>query len=79
MGVLNHGKDSDAVKKMLNSKVDRTVLQELKTTSSLVETPNNSDKKPDINTLMKIFSDIEDKKKRNRHIVKTYEKGILSI
>ena len=63
---------------MLNSKVDSSVLQELKTASSLVEAPN-SDKKPDINKLMKIFSDIEDKKERNRHIVETYEKRILSI
>ena len=72
--VQNHGKDSDAIKEMLNSKVDSSVLQELKTASSLVEAPN-SDKKPDINKLTKIFSKIEDKKERNHKIVKAYEKG----
>ena len=54
------------------------MCQELKTASSLVEAPD-SDKKPDMNKLVKIFSDIADKKERNRQVVKAYEKGILSI
>ncbi|BAF71981.1 helix-turn-helix domain-containing protein [Sulfurovum sp. NBC37-1] len=56
------------------SKVDSSILQELKTASSLVEAPN-IDRKPDINKLTKIFSNIQDKKERNRQIVKAYDKG----
>ncbi|RRS30284.1 MAG: hypothetical protein P794_07685 [Epsilonproteobacteria bacterium (ex Lamellibrachia satsuma)] len=72
--VQNHGNDIEAIKEMLNSKVDSSVLQELKTASSLVEAPN-IDKKPDINKLTKIFSEIQDRKERNRQIVKAYDKG----
>ncbi|BAF71978.1 transposase [Sulfurovum sp. NBC37-1] len=72
--VQNHGHDIEAIKEMLNSKVDSSILQELKTASSLVEAPNTN-KKPDINKLTKIFSEIQDKKERNRQIVKAYDKG----
>ena len=50
--VQNHGNDHEAIQVMLNSKVDTSVLQELKKASSLVEAPN-VDKKPDIEKLTK--------------------------
>lgn len=43
---------------MLNSAVDSSVLQELITASSLVESPN-IDKKPDIQKLTRPLTDIE--------------------
>ena len=72
--VQNYGKEREAIEEMLNSKIDSSVLQELKTASSLVEAPN-SDKKPDIHKLTKIFLKLKDKKERNKCIVKAYEKG----
>ena len=44
---------------MLSSKVDYSVLQELKLASSLVEAPN-IDKKPNIKKLENMFKNIED-------------------
>jgi len=63
---------------MLNSRVDYSLLQELKQASSLVEV-SNIDKKPDIEKLRKSFKNIEDIKKRNKKIVQVYEKAIHSI
>ncbi|SFV91000.1 hypothetical protein MNB_SV-4-554 [hydrothermal vent metagenome] len=72
--VQHHGSDKEAIQEMLHSPVDSTVLQELKTASSLVEAPN-VDKKPDIKKLTKMFEKIEDIKKRNKQILKAYEQG----
>ena len=74
--VRNHGKDTKAIEEMLNSIVDKAVLQELRIASSLVEAPNNN-KKPDITKLQKIFQNIEIEKidERNKKIVQVYEKG----
>jgi len=72
--VQNHGNDKESIIKMLNSKVDSSVLQELKTASSLVEAPN-IDKKPDIQKLTKLLTGIVDTKERNKKIVKAYEQG----
>ena len=72
--VQNHGNDKESIIEMLNSDVDSSVLQELKTASSLVESPN-SDKKPDIQKLTKLLTGIDDIKKRNKKIVKAYEQG----
>jgi len=72
--VQNHKEDKEAIKEMLNSRVDSAVLQELKTASSLVEAPNN-DKKPDITKLEKMFKHSEEIDKRNKKIVQAYEKG----
>nr|WP_226966451.1 helix-turn-helix domain-containing protein [Sulfurimonas sediminis] len=36
---------------------------------------SNTDKKPDIDRLTEIFSEIRDKKERNSQIVKTYKEG----
>ena len=70
----NHGNDHEAIQVMLNSKVDTSVLQELKKASSLVEAPN-IDQKPDIEKLTKIFTNNKDLKERNQKIVKAYEEG----
>ena len=72
--VQNHGNDSEAIQVMLNSKVDSSVLQELKTASSLVEAPS-IDKKPDIQKLTKMFEKREELKERNKQIVNAYAKG----
>ncbi|MDQ7084065.1 MAG: transposase [Sulfurovum sp.] len=50
--IQNHGNDTEAIREMLNSKADYSVLQELKQASSLVEAPN-VEKKPDIDKLKK--------------------------
>lgn len=70
----NHGNDKESIKAMLNSAVDSSVLQELKTASSLVEAPN-SDKKPDMQKLTRLLTGIDDIKRRNQKIVKAYEQG----
>jgi len=72
--VQNHGSNTDAIQEMLHTPVDSSVLQELKTASSLVEAPN-VDKKPDMKKLTKMFEKIEDVKKRNKQILKAYEQG----
>ena len=72
--VQNHGNDNEAITEMLNSDVDSSVLQALKTASSLVEAPN-IDKKPDIKKLTKLLTGITDTKERNNKIVKVYEEG----
>ena len=72
--VQNHGNDKSSIKEMLLSTVDSSVLQELKTASSLVEAPN-VDKKPDVKKLTRLLSNIEDIKVRNRQIVKAYEES----
>jgi len=72
--VQNHGDDREAIKEMLESKVDSSVLQELKKTSSLIEAPN-IDKKPKIEKLIKVFSEVKDIKERNYQIVKAYQQG----
>ena len=72
--IQNHGNDMEAIREMINSKVDYSVLQELKQASSLVETPNLQ-KKPDIDKLKKIFEKTKDIKERNRQILKAYENG----
>ena len=72
--VQNHGSDSEAIKEMLNCDVDSSMLQELKTASSLIEAAN-VDKKPDIEKLTKLFDGVTVIKKRNKKIVKTYEQG----
>jgi len=72
--IQNHKNDKEAIKEMLNSKIDTTTLQELKKASSLVEAPN-IDKKPDIKKLQKMFDNITDIKQRNKQIIKAYNKG----
>ncbi|WP_295421396.1 transposase [Sulfurovum sp.] len=72
--VRNHGNDKESIIKMLNSKVDSSALQELKTASSLVEAPN-IDKKPDMQKLTKLLAGITGTKERNKKIVKVYEQG----
>ena len=59
---------------MLNSKVESSVLQELKQASSLVEAPN-VDKKPDEKKLMQMFKKVKDIKERNSAIVQAYKDG----
>jgi len=72
--VQNHGEDKEAIKAMLKSSVDSTVLQELKKASSLVEAPN-VEKKPDIKKLEKMLAKPKEMKERNKQIVKAYEQG----
>ena len=54
--------------------MDKQLLQELKTASSLVEAPN-SDNSPKAEDLVKRFKDINDIKKRNAMIVQSYKEG----
>ena len=70
----NYKGDKEAIEALLTHPVDSTQLQELKTASSLVEAPN-SDKKPDMEKLQKMFENITDKKKRNTQILKAIDLG----
>ncbi len=70
----NHQEDKEAIKEMLNSSIDSTLLQELKMASNLIEA-SNSNKKPDITKLKKMFENIEEKDTRNKKIVQAYDKG----
>ena len=72
--VQNHGSDIEAIKVMLNSDVDSSILHDLKKASSLMEA-SNVEKKPDIAKLKKILMHFKDTKERNEKIVKVYEKG----
>ena len=72
--VQNHGNDHEAIQVMLNSKLDTSILQELKKASYLVEAPN-VDKKLDIEKLTKMLTNHKDLKERNSKIVKAYEQG----
>ncbi len=64
----------DDIKAFLNSIVDTSQLQELKTASSLIEAPN-LDKKPNEESLSKILLNTKDIKERNKLIVECYEQG----
>ena len=72
--VKNYKDDKEAIKVFLNSIVDTSVLQELKTASSLIEAPN-IDKKPNEEKLRKILSKSKDIKERNKLIVECYAQG----
>lgn len=72
--VQNHGNDTNSTKAMLNSTIDTSILQELKSASSLLAASNN-EKKPDMAKLEKMLTNHEDKKERNKQIVKAYKKG----
>lgn len=72
--VKNYKDDKDAIKTFLNSIVDTSVLQELKTASSLIEA-SNIDKKPNIEKLRKILAKAKDMKERNKLIVECYAQG----
>lgn len=72
--VQNYKDDKEAIREFLNSSVDTSVLQKLKTASSLIEAPRSS-RKPDIEKLRKILSKAKDIKERNKLIVKCYAKG----
>ncbi len=70
----NYKDDKDAIKAFLNSIVDTSQLQELKTASSLVDAPN-IDTKLKEKDLIKMFDGIGDIKERNMQILKAIEKG----
>jgi REP element-mobilizing transposase RayT len=70
----HHQDDKEAIKAMLNSTVDTSVLQELKKASSLVEAPNK-DKQPDIKKLTKMLNSAKDMQTRNKQIIKAYKQG----
>jgi len=72
--IQNHKNDTQAIKEMLNSKVDYSILQELKQASSLVEAPN-IDKKPNEKKLIQMFKKVKDIKERNSIIVQAYKEG----
>ncbi len=72
--VNNYKDDKVAIREFLNSIVDTSVLQELKTASSLIEAPN-IDKKPNVEKLRKILTSAKDIKERNKLIVEYYTKG----
>jgi len=68
-----HG-DIKAIEEFLNAPADITKIQELKTSSSLIETPN-IEIEPNIDELLKLFKDIKDTKERNITILKAYQDG----
>ena len=72
--VENHGDDKEAIRVMLQSSVDHSMLQDLKKASSLIAAPN-IDKKPDIGKLEKMVLNSETIKERNMKIVEAYEQG----
>ena len=72
--VQHYQEDKEAIRALLNSKVDTTQLQELKTASALVEAPN-IDKKPDMHKLETLFDNSDDIKTRNTNILKAYRQG----
>jgi len=72
--VQHYEGDTEAIKAFLNAEVDTEQLSEMKKASSLVEAPN-SDKKPDIQKLQKMFENKKELKERNKTILKAYEKG----
>jgi len=72
--VQHYQEDKEAIEAFLTQPVDTTQLQELKKASSLVEAPN-SDNKPNMQTLQKMFEDITDIKQRNQQILKAIEQG----
>jgi putative transposase len=70
----NYQEDKEAIKAFLSSRIDSSVLQELKKGASLVEAPN-IDKKPKEEDLKVLFKDVTEKKDRNSQIVKAYKEG----
>ena len=66
--------DKEAMEAFLTQAVDTSQLRELKKASSLIEAPITDDK-PDMETLEKIFADINDKKERNQRILEAIEEG----
>ena len=72
--IQHYREDKDAIRALLNSEIDTTQLQELKTASSLVEA-SNIDRKPTEEDLRKLLQDIADIKARNETIVKAYREG----
>ncbi|MEA1880603.1 MAG: transposase [Campylobacterota bacterium] len=72
--VEKYKEDNEAIEAFLTNPVDITLLQELKTASSLVGTAN-VDNKPKEKDLVKMFESIKDIKKRNKQILKAIEKG----
>ena len=72
--VQNHKDDIEAIEALLTSQVDKQLLQELKTASSLVEAPN-SDNRPKAEDLVMRFKNIKDIKKRNAIIIQSYKEG----
>ena len=56
------------------SDINTEQLSEMKKASSLVDAPN-SDKKSDIKKLQKMFENKKELQKRNKTILKAYEKG----
>jgi REP element-mobilizing transposase RayT len=70
----NYQGDTEAIKAFLESTVDSGQLQELKKASSLVEAPN-TDKKPNEEKLRNILGKTQEKKERNKLILKTYQQG----
>jgi len=72
--VQNHGSDTQAIRQMLQESADYSQLQELKKASALIEAPN-IDKKSNIRKLEKMLSKTQDKKERNKQILKAYKQG----
>lgn len=70
----HYGDDIQAVKALLDSSVDTAVLAELKKASSMLEAPNTG-KKPDDAALETMLHNAQNKKERNRLVLKAYEEG----
>lgn len=75
--IVEHYRDNvEQIKAFFNSKVDTSILQEMKTASSLVETPNIEKTQSELEEeVKKLFADNKDKKERNLLILKAYEQG----
>ena len=72
--VENFKEDSDAIIAFFNAPIDRAILEELKTASSLVAA-SNVKRTPNIEILEGLLIEREDKKKRNLQILDAYNNG----
>jgi len=72
--VENFKEDSDAIIAFFNTPIDRAILEELKTASSLLAA-SNVKRTPNIEILEGLLVEREDKKKRNLQILDAYNNG----
>ena len=72
--VENFKEDSDAIIAFFNAPIDRAILEELKTASSLLAA-SNVKRTPNIEILEGLLVEREDKKKRNLQILDAYNNG----
>ena len=75
--IVTHYQDNvEEIKAFLNSSVDTSQLEEMRKASSLVESPNIEKTQTELEAeVQKLFSDVKDKDKRNKLILRAYKQG----